>query len=96
MVKGGFGWSRDGWRFHGADFAHDSFDEFRGVSEVAFGLDVEPETGRLAEVASEAEGGVEGDGAASVDDFVDSARWDSDGSGERVLREAHRRHVIFE
>ena len=81
---------------HWVDFPHDSFDEFGRVSEVTLDLDVEPESGRLTEVASEPKGRVERDGPASVDDFVDSARRDSDGSGERVLREAHRRHVIFE
>ena len=93
---GGFSGLRAGRGDHGADFPDDLLDEFCGVSKVALVLDVQPESGRLAEVASEAEGRVERDGPASVDDFVDAARWDADGSGEGILREAHRCHVIFE
>ena len=78
------------------NFAGDAGDERPGVAEVALGLDIQPETRRLAEIAAQAQRGVEGDRPPAVDDFMDPARRHAQGAGERVLGERQRLHVVFE
>ena len=53
--------------------------------EVVAGLEVEPETGGGAEVASQPERGVGGDPPLAVDDLVDPPRGHADRDGEPVL-----------
>lgn len=58
-------------------------------------LQVEPNLGGPAEVAFEAERGVDRDGSFAFDDFVDTARRNSDVFGETVFREAERKEKIL-
>lgn len=58
-------------------------------------LQVEPNLGGPAEVAFEAERGVDRDGAFTFDDFVDAAWWHSDVFCETVFREAERKKKIL-
>ncbi len=58
-------------------------------------LQIEPNLRGPAEVAFEAERGVDCDGSFAFDDFVDAARWYSDVFGESVFREAEREEKIL-
>ena len=58
--------------------------------QIIMRLQVEPELRRHLEVAPQAQGGVGGDRALTLDDLVDAARWNANVQGEPVLANAHR------
>ena len=69
---------------------------FEQLSEIAGGLDVEPELGALFEKFAEFEGHFRGDAAAAEHNFVDAARADAEGSRKGVLGNAHGDEVVFQ
>ena len=80
----------------GFDGACDAGFEFVGGGfEIEMRLQVKPEFRRHAEVAPKPQGGVGGDGALAVDDFVNAARRHADVFGQAVLRDAHWLEEFF-
>ena len=51
-------------------------------------LEVEPELGRHAKIASQTQGGVGGDSALAVYNFIDASRWHGDVLCNPILRNA--------
>lgn len=66
-----------------------------GNAEVVVGLEAGPHFGAGAEVAGQAQGGVGTDAALFEHDFVDAARGDIQGAGERILGQAMRVHEFL-
>lgn len=71
---------------HGVDFPVDTEGAgILGESEVVIHLNAQPEGGGVAEVDGEPQGGVGGDASFPVDDLIDPARGNAQGSSELVL-----------
>jgi len=79
----------------GLDVGGEFFPVFGKGAEVTLDLDAVPEFRRLAEEGSEADGHGGGDGAAGVDDLVDGAGGDADGTGHGILGDAHGKEVFL-
>jgi len=69
-------------------------DFFTRLFEIVFRLKVHPVTGAVAEVISEPDSGVGGDGAFAQNDFIDPTRRYPDGTRELVLTEIFRSQVL--
>jgi len=69
--------------------------KFLSVPQIAFALNVEPKTRRLPKIPGKAQRGIQSDCALAVNNFVDATRRYVQSAGKRILRQAHRFHVIF-
>ena len=58
-------------------------------------LQIQPPLGLGAEIAREPQGPVGGNGSLAADDLADAQRWNSEGLGERLLRESQRLQEIL-
>jgi len=68
---------------------------FLGHLLVVVGLAVEPHLGRPAEVAFDAQGGIDGDSPLALDDFIDAPGRDSDVLSDPAFRQPERDQEVF-
>jgi len=78
------------------DCGGDLFSLFQKLTEIAGGLDVEPEFGALFEEFAEFKRHFGRDAAATEHDFVNASRTHAKSSCERVLGNTHGHEIIFE